>query len=255
MRKQRKPQKITAVFILLLLIVFNLSCMAPAASEIAAPEEPMIPNTGGEATPIAAMASLKIGSETRPDGSAKNIASLSINSLGIGTLELDTPKGLDIHETALVKLTLSPEDAFTNLPKAPDPNMEDDLPANALRYTEQIDIYPVMNAELIGSGFDISANGSPQKVILSNAPVEWMWSIKPKETGTHSLHVVISIPVVIDEQRNILSTHVLQNIPVRIEVTETFGSKLAGALPWLIPTVVTVIGGITGFVLNARRKR
>ena len=252
MRNNRKPQIITTVFILSILLLFNLSCLASAPMEEAAPEASA---PEAEATSVVAMASLKIASVTQPDGSAKNIASLSINSLGIGTLELDTPEQMDIHETAIVKLTLALEDDFTSLPEAPELNGEDDLPADALRYTDEIDIYPVMNAELIGSGFDISANSSPQKVILSDTPVEWMWSIKPKETGAHSLQLVISIPVIIDEQRDILSTHVLQNIPVRIEVTETFGSKLAGALPWLIPTVVTAIGGIIGFVLNARRKR
>jgi hypothetical protein len=256
MKTTWKPQRIVGMIVMILLFSFTLSCLAASSPPESAPaeEEAAAEPPQAEATSIATMATLKIASLTNPDGSLTNTASLSINSLGIGTLELDAPETLDIHDTATVTMRLALGDEFISLPAAPDPD-NGDLPADALRYTDQIDIYPVMNAELVGSGFEITASGSPQKVILSNTPVEWLWSIKPKDTGTHSLRMVISIPVIVDEERNILSTHNLQSIPIKIEVTETFGSKLAGALPWLIPTVVTAIGGIIGFVLNARRKK
>lgn len=254
--KRRKTPLVIAIILVFVLLVVGFACLTPQMSM--APEE-MAPESSepiaAEATSIAVLASLKIDSETQPDGSSKNIASLSINSLGIGTLELETPEELDLHETSIVKLSLALEDAFTNLPGVTVPDQDAELPSEVLRYTDEIDIYPVMNAELIGSGFEISSNGSPQKIILSNTPVEWIWSIKPKEVGTHSLTVIISIPVVIDQERDILSTHVLQNIPVKILVTESFGSKISGALPWLIPTIITVVGGLIGFYLNYRRKQ
>ncbi len=256
MKTNWKPQRIVGMIVMILLFTFTLSCLAASPPPESAPaEEAAAEPPQAEATSIATMATLKIASLTNPDGSLTNTASLSINSLGIGTLELDAPETLDIHDTTTVTLRLALEDEFTSLPEVPASDGEDDLPTDALRYTDQIDIYPVMNAELVGSGFEITSSGSTQKVILSNTPVEWMWSIKPKDTGTHSLRMIISIPVIVDEQRNILSTHTLQSIPVRIEVTETFGSKLTGALPWLIPTVVTAIGGIIGFILSAKRKR
>jgi hypothetical protein len=256
MKMNRKPQRIAGMIVVIILLSFTLSCLAavPPPDSAPAEEEVAAEAPQAEATSIASMAILKIASLTNPDGTSTNTASLSINSLGVGTLELDTPEELDIHDTATVSMRLALGDEFASLPESPDPN-GGDLPADALRYTDQIDIYPVMNANLVGSGFEITASGSEQKVILSNTPVEWLWSIKPKETGSHSLRLVISIPVIVDEERDILSTHTLQNIPVKIEVTETFGSKLAGALPWLIPTLVTAIGGIIGFILNARRKK
>ena len=256
MKMNRKTQRITGMIAVCLLLSFTLSCLAAAPPDESAPAEEEVAAEApqAEATSVASMAILKIASLTNPDGTSTNTASLSINSLGIGTLELDSPETLDIHDTATVSLRLALGDEFASLPEVPDPD-GGDLPADALRYTDHIDIYPVMNAELVGSGFDISSSGSSQKVILSDTPVEWLWSIKPKDTGTHSLRMVISIPIIVDEERDILSTHTLQSIPVKIEVTETFGSKLAGALPWLIPTLVTAIGGIIGFVLNARRKR
>ena len=256
MKMNRKPQRIAGMIVMILLLSFTLSCLAEAPPLESAPAEEEVGAEApqAEATSVASMAILKIASLTNPDGTSTNTASLSINSLGIGTLELDSPEELDIHDTATVTLRLALGDEFASLPEAPDPD-NGELPADALRFTDQIDIYPVMNAELVGSGFEITAGGSEQKVILSNTPVEWMWSIKAKDTGTHSLRMVISIPVIVDEERDILSTHTLHSIPVKIEVTETFGSKLARAMPWLIPALVTAIGGIIGFMLSARRKK
>lgn len=256
MKMNGKIQRIVGMIVVIILLSFTLSCLAAAPPPESAPaeEEAAAEAPQTKATSVASMAILKIASLTNPDGTSTNTASLSINSLGIGTLELDSPETLDIHDTETVSLRLVLGDELASLPEASDPN-GGDLPADALRYTDQIDIYPVMNAELIGSGFEITSSGNTQKVILSNTPVEWLWSIKAKDTGTHSLRMVISIPVIVDEERDILSTHTLQSIPVKIEVTETFGSKLAGAMPWLIPALITAIGGIIGFVLSARRKK
>ena len=251
MKKNKLSRRVISLIVMLIMVSINISCMAamsPMEEAAPAAEEP-----AAEPTSVASVATLKIASLTNPDGTSTSTASLSINTLGIGTLALDSPEALDVHDTGMVTLRLALGEEFSSLPEAPDG--DGDLPTNALRYTDNIDIYPVMNAELIGSGFEITASGSEQKVLLSNTPVEWIWSIKPKETGSHSLRLVISIPVIVDEQRDILSTHTLHSIPVQIEVTETFGSKLAGALPWLIPTLVTAIGGIIGFILNARRKK
>lgn len=256
MSTTNSPKKHTVTIIILasVFIIISLSCVRASSSisEMAPPEEAIIVEI--EETPVAALASLKITSQLQEDGNTINLASLSLNSLGIGTLQLETPDEMDIHETSMVKLSLGLTDEFTSLPSEPAADTDSDLPPEVLKYTDQIDIYPVMSAELIGSGFEISSNDSSQKVILSNAPVEWMWSIRPKDAGSHSLTIVISIPVVIDEQRNILSTHVLQNIPVVIEVTETFGSKLAGALPWLIPVLVSILGGLISLFITRDRR-
>lgn len=257
MSTQKYSQK-TAIGLVVLAAVFILtsqSCLrAMSGISEMAPGEIEGEAEVVEVTPIAALASLTISTQMQADGSARNFASLSLNSLGIGTFELETPEELDIHETSMVKLTLALDEEFASLPSEPAADVDTDLPPEVLKFTDQIEIYPVMGAELIGSGFEISSNDSSQKVILSGTPVVWMWSIRPKEPGTHSLTVVISIPVVIDDERNILSTHVLQNIPVEIEVTETFASKLAAALPWLIPVLITVLGGLIGLFLNKDRR-
>ncbi len=190
-------------------------------------------------TPVASLVSVLVKSEVQPDGTVKNTSTLSLNSLGVGELLLTYPKEMDLQNTDLVRLSITPDGALINLLSVAVPTQNPSLPA-PLKFTDRIDIYPIMQANLSGVGFEITPDEQPRKAILSDRPTEWTWSLKPKQEGLHLIVVRVSIPVIVDSEEETIET-TLKNIPAEIKVTKPWQSQFVDLLPIIIPAVVGLI--------------
>jgi hypothetical protein len=75
-----------------------------------------------------------------------------------------------------------------------------------------------MIAELKGVNFEIESDNHPEKPVISSMPVEWIWNITPLSAGKQTLILAISVPVIIDQTRDVISAQTLKNIPIEIQV-------------------------------------
>jgi serine/threonine protein kinase len=177
----------------------------------------------------AKLAALNIKAELQGDGTVKTTVQLSIDPLGVGDLQLIAPARIKLGESGIVRLSIIPDPAFTNLPRVEPALLSiyaPDLAANpeyVLEFSEQIQIYPLMQAKLVGEHFTIVSDDQPLKPVVSSSPVEWTWLVTPKAGGKQTLILYISIPVLIDEKKEELSSKPLRNIPIEVlvEVTPT----------------------------------
>lgn len=194
-----------------------------------------------------------IRTETKSDGTTQDIVDLSINSIGVGQLLLTSPKEMSLGDSGIVRLSITPDSAigFPSVVSIPTQNTDTAIPA--FKFTDRIDIFPIMQADLTGAGFEITSNSSPEKVILSNKVTEWVWTIKPQDEGTHVLLIQVSVPVIIDGYQKDLDTP-LQNIPVEIKVTKSLSRKIDDSTPYLIPSLIGFIGVLLGIYANNQAK-
>jgi hypothetical protein len=167
------------------------------------------------------IAMLNITSEAQSDGTVKDTANLSISSLGFGSLQMTSPATIKLGESGVIHLTITPDSVLTDLPRAGVPTKSATDPGYVFEFSDRLQIYPIMTAELMGVNFDIGSDGKPEKPVTSSLPVEWYWVVTPKSSGEQTLILEISIPVIIDQTRFTVSALTLKNIPIEIKVEVT----------------------------------
>jgi hypothetical protein len=131
---------------------------------------------------------------------------------------LTAPPKIKLGESSTISLSITPDSALVDLPKVTVATVSASEPGYVLEFSDQLQIYPVMIAELKGVNFDIVSDGNSERPVTSSRPVEWIWNVTPTSGGKQSLILVISIPVILDQAKNIVSAQALKNIPIEIEV-------------------------------------
>lgn len=178
------------------------------------------PTGTNESSPVE-IAVLNVNSEIQADGTIQNTASLSISPLGLGTLHLTSPSVIKFGESSVIRLTITPDSVLANLPRVTAPAVSTNAPEYVLEFSDSLQIYPVMIAELRGVNFDIESDNRPEKPVISTMPVEWIWNVTPLSAGKQTLILAISVPVIIDQTRDVVSAQTLKNIPIEIQVEVT----------------------------------
>ena len=229
-----------------------------------------------EASPVE-IAVLNVKSETQPDGTIKNTASLSISPLGLGTLNLSSPSTIKLGESSIIQLSITPDSVLANLPKVTAPTVSANTSDYVLEFSDRLQIYPVMIAELKGVNFEIESDNHPEKPVTSSMPVEWIWNVTPLSAGKQTLILAISVPVIIDQNRDVVSAQTLKNIPIEIQVEVTptpkpiptftptplplivrIGEKLVENVSSIIVAIIGLIGVLAGAYvayLNAKKSK
>jgi hypothetical protein len=187
------------------------------ASTMMASTQQQIPTATPRINPVE-IAVLNINTTTQTDGTIKNTANLSINPMGIGTLQLTSPKDIKLGDSSVVRLTITPDSVLAGLPKVTAPTLSGIGQGYVLEFSDSLQIYPVMIAELKGVNFEIESDNHPEKPVISSMPVEWIWNITPLSAGKQTLILAISVPVIIDQTRDVISAQTLKNIPIEIQV-------------------------------------
>ncbi len=226
------------------------------------PSTPVIPlatpTPSPSPTPIALLASVTISSEVQPNGTQKNVSKLSMNSIGVGEVLLTAPIAMDIEESAIVRLSITPDGALLALPSVASPIQNSEYYTEVLHADNRIDIYPVMKAELSSTNFEVSLSGDPIKLIVSDRPTEWIWNIKPKGEGLQTLTVVVSVPVVVDGAQEQLATTTLdssvKNIPFTVTVSKSLRKRLEESSGPIVAAIGSVMVALIGLYGNRRQK-
>jgi hypothetical protein len=254
----------------------DLGCGQPIATISPEPTSSPIP------APVE-LAILNITSSPMADGTIAKKAELSIAPLGVGNIEIYYPSVMKEGESSTVRLTITPNSALTDLPRVYKTPYSASSSQNDIKYylnfNDQVEIYPVMSAELRGINFDILSDERPEKPVISSSVVEWIWNVRPKSTGKQSLIMFISVPVIIDKAHDIISARPIKNIPIEIIVegqealilttTSTLptptitqlpplnriGEKLIEDSPVVLGALITLIVGlITAYVTYTSNK-
>jgi hypothetical protein len=194
-----------------------------------------------------------VNSEIQPNGIVKNTVDLSINSVGIGQLTLTMPSEMNVEDSGVVRLSIIPDNNLAKLINNTVPTQNSDVFPEPFQFTDTIDIYPIMMADLSSAGFEIAANDQQEKVILSDRPTEWVWTVKAKDYGSQLLLVRISIPAIVQGVEEPMSTS-LKNIPAEIQVKRSLSRRIDDISPYLVPSLIGLAGVLLGIFANAQAK-
>jgi hypothetical protein len=104
----------------------------------------------------AGIAMLNITQEKMADGSIRTTASVAApDNLGLGQVELAYPETMGMDESATVALKLSPAAQLVSLTPIAAPGKTPDVPAFVYRFSGNVQLYPMMYAELRAVSFDL----------------------------------------------------------------------------------------------------
>lgn len=159
----------------------------------------------------------------RPNGVAENVIELSMDTLGIGTLNLTYPITMSLNQSSLVRLIIRPSEELVGLPQVAVSPRATNEPDFTYSVTDQIQLYPLMTANLDGNGFDIISDNLSTKPVVPSQETVWDWSVTPRETGNQSLLLTVSVPILMNDDWDVLQAQPLKSIPidVSVEVTKT----------------------------------
>lgn len=150
-----------------------------------------------------------------------------------GMFELTVRSTMGVNDSQLVELRLRPGAVATRTPSAASTGTDTTVPLSS----GAINLYPRMSVELIGSNFDISTATKKEQVLIDGQETTWTWTISPTTKGSHSLDVVVSVPVQVVGHQEIFSS-TIRTEPVVVDVAEDDLDKLAR---W-----VAAISGVLG---------
>lgn len=121
---------------------------------------------------------------------------LSAEPVDTGSVILEYPANLAIGDSATLKLRIIPDSSLGDSPIM----IESQPPQSTIiLLNDQIDIYPIMVAELRGLAIIASP---PEKIpfpVVTSRPIEWTWLIEAKTIGIHKMVLHISTPVSLNE--------------------------------------------------------
>ena len=172
----------------------------------------------------------------QPNGVAENVIELSMDTLGIGTLNLTYPITMSLNQSSLVRLIIRPSEELVSLPQVAVSPRATNEPDFTYSVTDQIQLYPLMTANLDGNGFDIISDNLSTKPVVPSQETVWDWSVTPRETGNQSLLLTISVPILMNDDWDVLQAQPLKSIPidVSVEVTKT---PMPTNTPKPVPTI------------------
>jgi hypothetical protein len=269
------------LFPIIIFVVFLAACAAPAptaAPTAAVPQpttapvsqatttrsapSPLAPQTRPPAQPTNSPITIIDLSQTKqPDGSIKTTAQVTAQeNLGLGQMEIASPGTMLMGETRTIRLRVSPSQQIASATSVPAPGKTPDLPAFVYKFGGNIDLYPIMFAELRTLSFDVDKQGPIRRDVTPNTPAIWDWIVSPRSPGRQELAIEISIPAVINGVDSQLST--LQDVPIAIEVqspvptpvplSERIGESLVANSGAIIVALIGLVGTLVGILMKMR---
>lgn len=253
---------------IILLAVFLSACAAPAPTAtsatlpVAAPTSVPLPThepvTGPTPVPINVT---NVERAKQPNGNIKTTAKVTAqDNLGLGQMEVASPDTMLMGETRTIRLQISPAAQLASMTPVAAPGKTPDLPKFLYKFSGNVQLYPVMVAELRSLSFKVDRTGPIRRDVSPSVPAVWDWLVSPLSPGQQELAIEISIPAVINGVDSELNT--LQDVPIAIVVQSSaptpvpFADQLsisiannAGAI---VVALIGLIGTLVGILVKLR---
>jgi hypothetical protein len=175
-------------------------------SERATPTPP--PSTGG--TSSAARASAAPDTDT-----STAVVDRLLAQLQPGHVAFNAPQAINVEDTVLVQLVVSPGASRTEL--------RERIEGPGRVVDEAVQVANTMQARLTGEGFRITAQ-TPERQLVSSGVTEWAWEITPMAPGRHTLTLALDALVPLDGS---VVPRTLRTFRKPIEVDVTAGQRVS----------------------------
>ncbi|HEX7587382.1 MAG TPA: hypothetical protein VF478_03620, partial [Anaerolineae bacterium] len=163
-------------------------------------------------------------------------------------------------ETRTIRLKISQATSIASSTPVAAPGKTPDLPKFVYKFSGNVDLYPIMIAELRTLSFQVDKPGPIRRDVSTNNPATWDWIVSPRSPGRQELAIEISIPAVINGVDSELST--LQDVPLAIDVQSPvptpvpFGDRVGESIVnnsgAIIVALIGLIGTLIGILMKIR---
>ena len=260
------------------LLMMALAIFLPACSSTVTPASPPTrlpspipsspPPAAITATPVkpqsaAGIALSNVKQEKQPGGEIKATASAATQqNLGLGQVELAYPETMIVGETRTVRLRISPATQLVSSQKGPAAVKTPNAPDFVYKFSGNVDLYPVMLAELRAVTFDVKPSGPIGRPVETGALISWDFLVSAKAVGRQDLSLEISIPGIFNGVASDLSTRVLQDLPIAIQVQpqpvdpmQRILDSITNNAGAIIVALIGLLGTIIGIIVKVRSDR
>lgn len=167
-----------------------------------------------------------IGSKSESAASAASPATLDdslaavdriLQGMPLANIAFNVPEKLNLDDVGHVQLLLAlgtPVEALESL-----------ITAEGAKSHATIHVADRMEARLTGANFAITQVTDETQGISSTAPTQWLWDIKPQETGKQTLHLTLSALLMVDGSS---TPRVITTFDRYIEVNVHWYSRVTG---------------------------
>ncbi len=179
---------------------------------------------------------------TRADGTVNTTASVTTqDNLGLGQLEMNYPDSMLVSDTRRIVLRITPAKQLTASTPVAAPSKAPTTPTLVYVFGGNLQLYPVMIAQLRALAFDIDLPNPVRRNVDGTKEIQWDWLVRARAPGRHDLSIEVSIPVIRDGVTTEITTDVLQNVPLVIQVQ---------AAPVPTPTTVPILTRIGDSIIS-----
>jgi hypothetical protein len=121
-----------------------------------------------------------------PRGKPEGVAPVdpSVQNREVATIALNTPRQMNLNETAVVELLLG----LTT----PSNELEKKFETVGVKEFARIHVSERMEARLTGTNFAVVATAQEEQAIPRTDVAGWKWKVKPTSEGRHTLHLTVS---------------------------------------------------------------
>ncbi len=183
-------------------------------------------------------------------------------NLGLGQIEIASPEKMLLGETNTIRLRISPAQQLVSLTPVPLPTTTPGNPLFVYRYSGNIQLYPVMVAELRAITFTVNPMGPQRRALQATNAIEWSWLVRADAAGSQQLALELAIPAIVDGTISEITTSVLQDLPIVIQVaaptptppsfTDNISKSLADNAGAIAIALIGLAGTIVGIVWKKR---
>lgn len=186
------------------------------------------------------------------DGKVMHTESIFLNTNRQLTASLYYLPEIGLGDSSAIDLTISSFDTLDPLVNSPTQFINIDEALWLIRVGDKEKIKLMMQAKLIGVGFEIVGTERIQEV-NSDKITKWSWSVKPNAEGQQDLFIDITIPIIEDGQiKRVVTNFSLR--PVHIDVKKSYAVLFRETLPNIITGFLGLVGVIIGIIANRRRE-
>jgi hypothetical protein len=149
------------------------------------------------------------------------------------------------------------KDFVVRVQRASTPADPSDVPGEGPVVVSPIEVGTPMSAKLVGDDFEIQPPGAVHRVLGSNRPAEWSWTITPRSWGDKELRLELAVLLDENSENAIKVRSYVQVIHVSVHPWKTSLRLLKGALGVLSATGLTVAalaGAVWSFWRRSRRR-
>ncbi len=250
-------------FFWLLFLIALVACASPAPSPTPLPATAPVASVTATALPVRSpvkpaapgLAVQDAKTKKQTDGSLVTTAQVSAENLGLGEINLAYPETMLMNESRTIRLKLAPAQQLAAITPVAKPAKTPDLPSFVYKFGGNIDLYPLMIAELHAIKFDVKPAGPQRRNVDPTKEVTWDWVISPLAAGHQEVSIELSIPAVVNGVESQLSTDVLKNLAFTIDVQAVQPSlwsrildSIAGNAGAILVALIGLLGTILGIV-------